>query len=49
MWVLDVDGRRLVVDLFSTPDGSDAQIADLLSVVESIRIERVYPVSTPTN
>ena len=49
MWVLDVDGRRLVIDVFSVPDASDAQSAALVKIVESIRVERVYEPSTPTN
>jgi hypothetical protein len=49
IWVLDVEGRRLVLDVFSPPDASAAQVADLVRVAESIRVERVSPPSKPTN
>ena len=49
MWVLDIDGRRLVVDVFSAPDATDAQVAALVKIVESMRVEQVYQPSTPTN
>jgi hypothetical protein len=48
-WVLDVDGTRLVIDAFSVPGTPEDQIAALERVVESIRIETVYPPSAPTN
>lgn len=49
LWVLDVEGRRLVIDAFSAPDASDTQIADLLRIAGSIHVEQLYTPSTPTN
>ncbi|HJP71677.1 MAG TPA: hypothetical protein VJ975_08165 [Candidatus Limnocylindria bacterium] len=49
LWVLDVEGRRLVIDVFSAPEATEAQIADLVAIVESIHVEELYPPSTPTN
>jgi hypothetical protein len=37
LWVLDVDGERLVVDATYSPDATKADRAALTSVVESIR------------
>lgn len=49
-WVLDVDGTRLVIDLFSSPDTPETVIADLRAAVESIRIEGPSGTSAaPTN
>ena len=44
LWILDVDGTRLMVDLAIPPNASAAQVAELESVVESLRIE---PLSAP--
>lgn len=49
MWVLDVEGRRLVIDVFSAPEATDAQIADLVDIAESVDIEELSTPSTPTN
>lgn len=37
LWILDVDGVRFVIDAFSMPSATEAEIAELISVVESIR------------
>ena len=37
LWVLEVDGQRLVVDATYSPDSTDAEVAELLTVVESLR------------
>jgi hypothetical protein len=39
VWILDVDGSRLMIDAFSFPGVSPADLADLERVVESIQIE----------
>jgi hypothetical protein len=39
LWVLDVNGRRLVVDATYSPDATDAQKAELDQVVESLRFD----------
>jgi hypothetical protein len=39
LWILDVDGSRLVIDAFSMPYATDQEIAELIHVVESIRFE----------
>ncbi len=36
LWIVDLDGARLVIDAFSMPYASDADIEQLLDVVESI-------------
>jgi len=40
LWILDVDGVRFVIDAFSMPVATDAELAELLAVVESITFER---------
>lgn len=40
LWILDVDGARLVIDAFDMPSATDAERAELVDVVESIRFER---------
>lgn len=37
LWVLDVDGRRLVVDATYSPDTPEADRAELSAIVESLR------------
>lgn len=49
MWVLNVDGRRLVIDVYSAPEASDAQVTDLVDIAESMHVEELYEPSTPTN
>jgi hypothetical protein len=49
LWILNVEGRRLVIDVFSAPEATDAQVEDLVGVAESIRIEHVDPPSTPAD
>jgi len=40
VWIIDVDGSRLVIDAFSMPYATSDEIEDLGEVVESIRFER---------
>ena len=44
LWVLDVGGTRLMVDLAIPPTASADQVAELEAVVESLRIE---PIAAP--
>ena len=37
VWVLDVDGERLVIDAFSMPEATADEIAEIHEIVESIR------------
>jgi hypothetical protein len=37
VWILDVDEQRLVIDAIYPPDTADADRAELMSVVESLR------------
>ena len=39
LWILDVDGQRLVVDATYSPDADEAAREELQAVVESIRFE----------
>jgi hypothetical protein len=39
LWVLDVDGERLVVDAFSMPAATEAEVQELVGVVKSIRFD----------
>jgi hypothetical protein len=39
VWILDVDGVRLMIDAFSFQRGTKAEIAELERIVESIQIE----------
>lgn len=39
VWILDVDGVRLVIDAFSFPGASEADLAEILEIVESIQIQ----------
>ncbi len=39
LWILDVDGQRLVVDATYSPDTSEVARAELARVVESLRFE----------
>jgi hypothetical protein len=39
VWILDVDGVRLVIDAFASPETSDRVRAELRQIVESIKIE----------
>ena len=38
VWILDVDGVRLVIDVFSFPGASEADLAEIQEIVDSIRI-----------
>ncbi len=40
LWVLDVNGRRLVVDATYSPDATDAQKAELDQVAESLMFDK---------
>jgi hypothetical protein len=40
LWVLDVNGQRLVVDATYGPDTTDAQKAELEQVVESLKFDK---------
>ncbi len=40
LWILDVNGARLVIDAFSMPSTTAEDLEELLRVVESIRFER---------
>ena len=40
LWILDVDGSRLVIDGFSMPQATDPERQALVDVVESIRFQR---------
>jgi len=40
LWILDIDGARLVIDAFSMPYATAEELEELLAVVESIRFER---------
>jgi hypothetical protein len=37
LWVLDMDGQRLVIDGFSMPGATDEEIAEMVGVVQSIQ------------
>jgi hypothetical protein len=39
VWILDVAGKRVVIDAFSMPSASSREVRALLDVVESIRFE----------
>ena len=39
LWILDVDGQRLVVDATYSPDASEADLAELDQVVASLRFD----------
>lgn len=40
LWILDVDGNRLIVDVTHSPDASFDQIAELTHIIESITFEQ---------
>jgi hypothetical protein len=40
LWILDIDGSRIVIDAFSMPSASAEEREELLNVVQSIRFER---------
>jgi hypothetical protein len=40
LWILDVEGARLVIDAFSMPSATRQEREELLDVVESIRFDR---------
>ena len=48
VWIVDVDGTRLVIDAFSFPDTTAADQADLQAVVDSIQIEPPTAGSSPS-
>jgi hypothetical protein len=37
LWILDVDGKRLVIDAFSMPEATGEEIAQINEIVDSIR------------
>ena len=39
VWILDVDGVRLVIEMFSSPRASEGVTAELRQIVESLQIE----------
>jgi hypothetical protein len=39
VYIIDVDGQRLVVDTMSLPDASAADVAELDQMIASIRFE----------
>jgi len=39
VWILDVDGVRLMIDAFSFPGASEADLAELREVVDAIQIQ----------
>jgi hypothetical protein len=45
LWILDVDGARLVIDGFDMPSATDAERAELLEVIASIRFKDAAPAS----
>ncbi|HVQ21797.1 MAG TPA: hypothetical protein VMT36_00870, partial [Candidatus Saccharimonadia bacterium] len=47
VWILDVDGTRLVVDAQAQLDKTPADLAELQSMVDSIRITAASPRPTP--
>ena len=40
LWILDVDGSRLVVSAIRSPESPEEDVAELRSLIDSIRIER---------
>jgi len=47
-WILDVDGRRLVIDAFSFAQTTDANRAEMRDIVEALQIDVRTPVeATP--
>jgi hypothetical protein len=43
LWVLDVDGQRLLVDATYSPDITEADRAELMRIVESLRFVHGWP------
>jgi hypothetical protein len=43
VYIIDVDGQRLVIDTFSLPDASTADLAELDQIIASIRFESTAP------
>jgi hypothetical protein len=39
LWILDVDGERLVIDAFSMPSVAQTHVQELINVVESIQFD----------
>ncbi len=37
VWVIDADGVRLVIDAYSMPEATEAEIAEIYEIVDSIR------------
>ena len=37
LWILDVTGKRLVIDAFSMPEATDEEITQVQQIVDSIR------------
>jgi hypothetical protein len=40
LWIIDVDGARLVIDAQFMPEATEQQVVELMEVVESLRFER---------
>jgi hypothetical protein len=49
LWILDIDGARLVIDAFDMPSATAAERAELLEVVGSIRFEEQALASPSTS
>lgn len=43
LWILDVDGERVMIALFHTTDDTEKEIAELVDIVESTTFTRVEP------
>jgi hypothetical protein len=48
LWILDIDGVRLVIDAFDMPSATDAERQELLEVVASIRFEE-HALASPSS
>lgn len=48
VWILDVDGERLVVDVPELPSSTAQQRAEVQAILDSIQIEPVGPTSSPS-
>ena len=49
LWILDVDGQRLVVDATYSPDATSADLEELDQVVQSLRFGDEYPSPSASN
>ena len=48
VWILDVDGERLVVDVPELPSSTAQQRAEVQAILDSLQIEPVGPTSSPS-